>query len=166
MKRIIFIGMAALMITGCATRIADLTVVSTKNFNMNSGNFGKGERVVGKSNIPVVIFPLGVPNLKEAVDNAIEKNACAVGLSNVVIYNYNYSFFFGVTGISVKGDLIVDNNQPGCGGYSVNAPYVNKPIQNTYIDTGSEKEQKLQALKSQNLSYEEYQRRYQEIMGE
>lgn len=88
MKRILIIGLAILMITGCSTRVADLTVVSTKNFNMNSGNLTVGARVEGQSNIPVFIFPLGTPNLKEAVDRAIEKDKCAVGLSNAVIYQY------------------------------------------------------------------------------
>lgn len=173
MKKIIILCMALVILSGCTRRVADLTVVSTKNFNMNSGNLTVGARVEGQNNIPVFIFPLGTPNLKEAVDRAIEKEPCAVGLSNAVIYQYVYSFLFGYMGISVKGNLILDNNQPGCGGYPAYAP-VNQPsYQSTsskgqYINTSTsaEREQKIQQLKSQNLPYDEYQRRYNQIMAE
>lgn len=170
MKRITTLLIALTMMAGCSQRVADLTVVSTKNFNMNSGNLTVGARVEGQDNVPVFIFPLGTVNLKEAVDRAIEKDPCAVGLSNAVIYQYVYSFFFGYMGISVKGNLILDNNQPGCGAYTINTP-VNQPSQPTivrgqYINTTTEKEQRLQQLKAQNLPYDEYQRRYTQIMAE
>lgn len=165
MKKIVVAGLAALMVTGCSTRIADLTVVSTKNFNLNSGNLEIGSRVKGASTAPVVFFPLGQPNLKEAVDNAIEKDSCAVGLSDVVIYYNQYAFIFGSISISVKGNLILDKSLSGCGGYSVS----NQQPQRNYVqpvNNTSNKQQQIDALQQQNLPYAEYQRRYNEIMAQ
>lgn len=116
MKKILITSLAALMVTGCSTRIADLTVASTKNFNLNSGNLEIGQRVQGASVIPVIFFPIGRPNLKEAIDNAIEKESCAVGLSDAVIYYNEYALILGTVSISVKGNLILDRSLSGCGG--------------------------------------------------
>ncbi len=163
MKKLVMMLVITLL-AGCSTRVADLTVVSTKNFNMNSGNIATGGRVVGSSNVPVILFPIGYPSLKEAVDNAIEKDRCAVGLSNAVIYNNFFAFLFGYVGISVKGDLIIDNNQAGCGGYTPvqQQSYVKPPVTNS----NSNRDQQLIELERQNLPYNEYQRRYQQIMGQ
>lgn len=99
------------LLGGCSTRIADLTVASSKNMDLNRGNFVRGKRVEGSSIVPVIIVPFGTANLKEAIDNAIEREPCAVGLSNAVIYRSNYTFAFGYR---VIGDLIIDRGINGC----------------------------------------------------
>lgn len=167
MKKIFIISFMLLAITGCSTRIADLTVASTKNFNLNSGNLDIGSRVTGSSTIPVILFPLGQPNLKEAIDNAVEKDRCAVGLSNVVIYYNEAVFIFGTISLSVKGNLILDNSLPSCGGYSAptQRTYTQQPAKSTGMAV-SNKENQLEELRKQNLPYDEYQRRYQQIMNQ
>ena len=115
MKKIflaVVIGAEAL--SGCSIRVADMTVASTKNYNINAGKFTKGARVIGEDNYPVIIFPIGIPNMKTAMDNAIQKDRCAVGLSDVVMSQLNHSFLFGKIGYRVEGDLIIDNSLPGC----------------------------------------------------
>lgn len=72
-----------LITTGCAQRIADLTLASTKNINLNAGNFAEGNRVIGEDSKPIILFPLGIPSIKEATDRAIEQDRCAVGLTDV-----------------------------------------------------------------------------------
>ena len=47
----------------------------------------KGPRVTGEDSAAVVLFPTGIPNVKEAAARAIEKDKCAVALSDVVIRN-------------------------------------------------------------------------------
>ena len=94
--------------------MADMTVASTKNYNLNSNQFVKGERVTGEDKVPVVLFPLGIPNFKTAVDRAIEKDRCAVGLSDVVVTQLNHSFLFGKIGLRVEGNLVIDRSLPGC----------------------------------------------------
>ena len=116
MKKIMMISLMAssFVFSGCAVRVADLTVASTKNYNMNSNQFVKGERVKGEDKVPVVLFPLGIPNFKTAVDLAIEKNPCSVELSDVVITQLNQAFIFGQIGYRVEGTQIIDTAQPNC----------------------------------------------------
>lgn len=101
-------------LSGCSVRMADLTVGSSKNFDLNSGNLKKGKRVIGEDLYPVILLPFGIPNIKTAMDNAIQKEPCAVGLSNVVINNIQHHFLVGQHGYSVEGDLIIDASQTEC----------------------------------------------------
>ena len=94
------LAMSTIAFTGCSVRMADMTVASTKNYNLNSNQFVKGQRVTGEDKVPVVLFPLGIPNFKTAVDRAIEKDRCAVALSDVVITQLNQAFIVG--GILVR----------------------------------------------------------------
>lgn len=104
-----------LSLSGCAVRVADLTVASTKNYNLNSNQFVKGERVTADDSVPVILFPLGIPDMKTAMDKAIEKNNCSVALTDVVITSLNYAFLVGKIGYRVEGNQVIDTNQPNCG---------------------------------------------------
>ena len=113
-KAVIAVLAATAIISGCTVRVADMTVASTKNYNINSSKFVKGKRVTGEDNYPVIIFPTGIPNMKTAMDVAIQKDKCAVGLSDVVMSQLNHSFLVGLVGYRVEGDLIIDTTLPGC----------------------------------------------------
>jgi len=115
MKKAIYaVIAAAAIISGCTIRVADMTIASTKNYNINSSHFVKGARVIGEDNYPVIIFPTGIPNAKTAMDHAIEQDKCAVGLTDVVVSQLNHSFLFGMIGIRVEGNLIIDAALQGC----------------------------------------------------
>jgi len=121
MKKTAFAVIAAASVTllsGCSVRIADMTVSSTKNYNINSTKFLKGKRVTGDDTYPVILFPLGFPNMKTAIDHAIEKDQCAVGLTDVVLTQLNHSFLVGTVGIQAEGNLIIDTTLPGCGNHA------------------------------------------------
>jgi len=114
MKKVIIVALGALLLTGCSARVADMTVASTKNYNLNSNQFVKGARVTGEDSAAVVIFPLGIPNVKTAMDRAIEKNRCAVALSDVVVTQFTYAFLVGKFGYTIEGTQVIDRSQPGC----------------------------------------------------
>ena len=116
MKKLLAVALATTAVTfaGCSIRMADMTVASTKNYNINSNQFVKGERVRAEDKVPVVLFPLGIPNFKTAVDRAIEKNPCSVALSDVFITQLNQAFIFGQIGYRVEGTQILDTSQPNC----------------------------------------------------
>ncbi|HDJ1442375.1 TPA: hypothetical protein PPN70_004845 [Serratia rubidaea] len=114
MKKLLAIALGALLLSGCTVRVADMTVGSTKNYNLNAAKFEKGQRVTGEDKAPIVIFPLGIPSVKTAMDRAIEKDKCAVGLSDVVIYQLNHAFLFGTYGYRVEGTQILDRSQTDC----------------------------------------------------
>lgn len=115
-KAVLAMILGSLAVSGCTVRVADMTVGSTKNYNINAAKFLKGKRVTGEDTYPVILFPLGIPNVKTAMDNAIEQDKCAVGLSDVVVSQLNHSFLVGKIGYRIEGDLIIDTTQPGCGG--------------------------------------------------
>ena len=115
MKKTILVAvLSSLVLSACTIRVADMTVGSTKNYNINSAKFVKGKRVTGEDTYPVILFPLGIPNVKTAMDRAIETDKCAVGLTDVVVTQLNHSFIFGSFGFRVQGDQIIDTTMPGC----------------------------------------------------
>ncbi|MEG5266479.1 hypothetical protein TRP66_19500 [Pseudomonas sp. JDS28PS106] len=115
MKKIaLAILLGATLVSGCTVRVADMTVASTKNYNINASKFVKGKRVTGEDNYPVILFPLGIPNMKTAMDHAIEQDNCAVGLTDVVMSQLNHSFIVGMIGFRVEGDLVIDTSRQGC----------------------------------------------------
>ena len=78
---IVIIGL--LMLSSCVTRIADLTLVSTKNIDLSDTQLDarKGQRQTGEDcRLFLLGIPFGLPNLKEAVDEALEK-----GKGNVMV---------------------------------------------------------------------------------
>lgn len=108
LKTLCFIFVTTLSLSACVApmRMADLTLVSSKNYNINSNNFARGERVSGTDR-PDGIFMAFQPNLKTAIDRTIEKHRCAVALSDVVI-SVNRGAYL------VEGTLILDRNLDGC----------------------------------------------------
>ncbi len=52
----------------------------------------------------VILFPLGLPDMKSAVDEAIRTVGGEL-MTNVVLTEFNYSFLFGVYGFKVTGDV-------------------------------------------------------------
>ncbi len=49
MKKALALAAVVMLLAGCSSRVADLTVASTKNYNLNSNNFVKGARVQGEA---------------------------------------------------------------------------------------------------------------------
>lgn len=101
----IAVMLAFVFFTGCTIRIVDFTAISTKNVKLPTK--AKGKRVTGEDCVPVILFPLGVPNMKEAIDEAIEsagENYDA--LVDGVVYHINQSFLFGQICYRVEGTPI------------------------------------------------------------
>ena len=91
--------------TGCTQRLVDFTAISTKNVKMASSEVGS--RVEGADCVPVVFFPLGQPNMKEAIDRAIEKSGANYdALIDGVVYAKVQSFVFGRVCYTVEGTPI------------------------------------------------------------
>jgi len=114
MKELMLIAVGALLLSGCTVRVADLTVASTKNYNLNSTAFTKGKRVTAEDKHAVILFPTGIPNVKTAIDRAIEQDRCAVGLTDMVVTQLNHAFIFGEIGVRVEGNLLLDKSLEGC----------------------------------------------------
>lgn len=63
--RLLVGGAVLFAFTGCTARLVDFTIISTKNVKVPQT--GRGARVMGKD-----CSFFGVPNIKEALDKAIE----------------------------------------------------------------------------------------------
>ncbi len=89
MKKLLLPLLALSTLQGCVNRIGDFTIASTKNIDIKSESHrvDTRRRVQGRDVIHIISFiPTGTfPNMKEAMDNAIEKAPGAVALSNVTV---------------------------------------------------------------------------------
>ena len=90
-----------ILMTGCATRIGDFTVLSTKNVDMSRlGELDRSSRVTGEDR-----RTWSVPSMEEAVDRAIETEEGGVALIDVSIETV--SGFFS-TAWRVEGTVLID----------------------------------------------------------
>lgn len=114
MKKLILVAAVASLTTGCVQRVADLSLASTKNVNMNSTQFVNAGRVTAEDKTPIILFPIGIPSVETATDKAIENHPCGVALENVVVDFGHASFIIGAQWYAVSGDLIIDESKNGC----------------------------------------------------
>lgn len=98
---ILFLG------SGCSVRVADLTLVSTKNIDLSNVTLDlkKGKRTKGEDCVFVFLFPFGIPNLKDAIDDALEKANGNIMVDQVSYY-VNKSFLIGQSCIEVEGTVL------------------------------------------------------------
>jgi hypothetical protein len=111
MKRLFVLGIAfitAMGLSSCSQRIGDFTLLSTKNAEIGQKyvRVSNQEKVVGIDSKPIiVIIPMGTPNIKEAVDRALEKYGAQVLTNVVVYYDYYYiPYIYGEMKYRVEGE--------------------------------------------------------------
>lgn len=109
MKRSLgIVALLSFLAFGCSQRILDFTVISSKNTNIKVKDAGRGERVAGEDMATYIIFPLGQPQIKSAVDRAIEKAGPGYDalLDGVIYSHFNVFLLFGTFGYSIEGTPI------------------------------------------------------------
>jgi hypothetical protein len=107
------IGIGSALLTGCATRLVDFTVISSKNIEWSRANEYQraSQRVEGVDMVHWIIFiPTGVPNAKEALDRAIESVPGAVALLDGVITGKFWwiPYIYGQQSYVVEGTPLID----------------------------------------------------------
>lgn len=109
---VIFILLCVVILSGCVTRLGDFTLISTKNIDLTRGaSFKRAQsRATGEDSVAIIIFiPTGVPNMKTAIDKAIESVPGAVALlDGVLSYKSFYILLFGQYGYIVEGTPLID----------------------------------------------------------
>lgn len=115
MKKLYFylsLVVSMLIITSCSSRIIDFTIISTKNIDLSrTGNFQRARMRTQGSDVAhfILIFPIGNPNMKEAIDQALQKIPGAVALvDGVVYYKYWWAFLYGQRVYVVEGTPLID----------------------------------------------------------
>lgn len=104
MRHCILIGIV-FALQGCSRRIMDFTMISTRNIEM-SGFSEPQRRVKGTSCVPVIFGPLGVPNMEDAIEDAIDEVPGADALVDGVLTQQNNSFLFGSYCYVIEGSPI------------------------------------------------------------
>jgi len=107
------IASGALLVTGCTSRFVDYTIISTKNIDLSkAATFQRGaNRTEGIDTAHIIIFiPTGNPNLKEAIDRAIEAVPGAVALLDGVVTSsfYFIPLIYGEANFAVEGTPLID----------------------------------------------------------
>ncbi|MDA3833194.1 MAG: hypothetical protein PF495_07330 [Spirochaetales bacterium] len=115
-KQLLFalaVSCMGMMSTGCTTRLVDFTVISTKNIDWSNAEKYKrtGNRIEGKDTAHIIIFiPTGIPNIKEAIDRAIEGVPGGVALVDGVLSQNSWyiPYIYGQNSIIVEGSVLFD----------------------------------------------------------
>jgi len=107
--RLLAFGFLALL-TGCTQRITDFTVMSGKNIDVAA--LGKtrhmSQRVRGKDIGHIFLFiPVKFPNIKDAMDNGMEKAPGSIALVDGVVYS---QFYWVIPLIYGQANYIVEGN--------------------------------------------------------
>lgn len=104
---------AALSLSSCTTRLMDLTLTSSKNFDLSNSKgytVASNSRARGSDTKQIIfIFPSGTPSIKEAMDRAIEKAGDkAVALSNMTLESTSWyiPLIYGRVTFTVEGDPV------------------------------------------------------------
>jgi hypothetical protein len=103
------LGLMLLCGSGCSSRLGDFTVLLSKNVNLadfSTVSGTGGERVRGEDVMTIVLFvnnkPMG-PNMKEAVDSALEGGNAYMLSDAVLKYEYFYAVVFAQGKYVVEG---------------------------------------------------------------
>ena len=103
--KMLAIGLSLVLLYGCTIRIVDFTAISTKNVKLASQ--AKGPRVTGEDCVMVILIPFGIPNMKEAIDRAIESAGPEYdALVDGVVYQVTQAFIVGRICYRVEGTPI------------------------------------------------------------
>lgn len=110
MKPILTFILAGVLLAGCSTRIADLTVISPHNVSLKHtdiDNLPQVKQVEGVDKVPIVLFfPIGQPNLEEAIADALQKGGGDL-MTDVTVYQEAWwAVLFGQQGLRVKGTVV------------------------------------------------------------
>ncbi|MBQ8257515.1 MAG: LysM peptidoglycan-binding domain-containing protein [Bacteroidaceae bacterium] len=101
------------LLSSCTHRVTDFTIISTRNVPLgkNATTLAKGDtRVKADDTTPIILyFPIGRPDMKEAIDKALEKYHGAVALADGVVYYRHWWFIlFGQNSYIVEGTPIFE----------------------------------------------------------
>lgn len=109
MKKIVSVILCTLLLSGCATRIAGLTVVSDRNVNTKNvrvSELPQTQNVVGESKKFVFLFiPFGGPTMKEALEDALNKGNGDM-MINASLYATSWWFIVGQIGYELRGTVV------------------------------------------------------------
>lgn len=99
----------SIIFSSCSQRLLDFTLVSTKNVNLAEAHKSSTTRVKGMDRKHTIFFiPIGVPDIKEAIDKAIESVPGCVAIENGVIKSsFWWAVLYGQSKYIVEGTPVI-----------------------------------------------------------
>ncbi|MCD8283436.1 MAG: hypothetical protein LUD52_01735 [Opitutae bacterium] len=106
----IFCVACAVALTGCTSHITDLTMITTRDIGQEKISVARSKKqrmVVGESARYVfLIFPIGIPKLNEAVDDALEQGGGDL-IVDVGIYRTSWTaIIVSRIAVEVRGTVV------------------------------------------------------------
>lgn len=96
--------------TACTARVADLTLVSTRNIDLSDAKLDVrgGKRVTGEDCVYALLglIPFGVANLENAVDDALAKGGGNIMVDQVTNIRSLYFILLSQTCFVVEGTVL------------------------------------------------------------
>lgn len=109
MLRIVAVVLVMGSLTGCGGRLGDFTFLTSKQFNVPVNSMQKGARVTGEDCATQILFiPIGhvYPNVKTAIDQAIEKEGANALIDATVEWSHIWLLLFGNNCLTVTGTAV------------------------------------------------------------
>jgi hypothetical protein len=95
---------------GCTTRVGDLTLVSTKNIDLSNTQLDikSGTRQTAEDCVFVLLslIPLGLPNIENAMDQALEKGNGNIMVDEVTRRKETWVVLGTIACIEVEGTVL------------------------------------------------------------
>jgi len=110
--RILFFIIVAIVfnITGCTHRFSDLTLVSTKNIDLNASKLDvrQGKRYKGSDCAFFFLgfIPFGIPSLQDAIDDALQKGGGNIMVDEVTWNRFAYFVIGSLACFDVEGTVL------------------------------------------------------------
>ena len=103
-SRVLVVSLASLSLGGCSMRLVDFTALSSKNCDIAGS---RGERTEGKYMVwTILVIPMGVSNMKEATDRAIERCGGDLLVDGVVYSKAWTALVIGQMGYLIEGTCV------------------------------------------------------------
>lgn len=110
--KLLVLTMIFSLLFGCTQRMVDFTIISTKNVDLSRAEtFQRGKmRIKGEDVAHMILyFPIGTPNIKQAIDKALQSIPGAVALvDGVVYYKSWWAILYGQLIYIVEGTPLID----------------------------------------------------------
>ena len=107
-------ALALMLLSGCATRLGDMSVISTRNVSLDEvdlDSLPQVKGVTGKDSKFIFLFiPFGVPHLEDAIDDALDKGDGDV-MVDAIVHRQGWWFLIGETSLKVKGTVVKTRGQ-------------------------------------------------------
>lgn len=106
-KAFLLVSCSLIFLAGCTTRLVDFTAISTKNIKLPSAT--QASRAEGKDCVYMILsIPTGTPNMKEAIDRAIESGGREYDalVDGVLFHTFWHAILLGEMCYKIEGTPI------------------------------------------------------------